>query len=45
MSPFDGNPENTIEIINIVPQQGPGGIFAPSCEAAISLALEEINSA
>lgn len=44
MSPFDGNPENTLEIINIVPQQGPGGIFGPSCEAAISLALEEINS-
>ncbi|MFE3256803.1 substrate-binding domain-containing protein [Nocardia sp. NPDC059091] len=44
MSPFGGNPENVIEIINIVPQQGPGGIFAPSCEAAISLALEEINS-
>ncbi|MFF0631042.1 substrate-binding domain-containing protein [Nocardia sp. NPDC004151] len=44
MSPFDGNPENVFEIINIVPQQGPGGIFGPSCEAAISLALEEINS-
>ncbi|MFE3189021.1 substrate-binding domain-containing protein [Nocardia sp. NPDC059240] len=44
MSPFDGNPENIFEIINIVPQQGPGGIFAPSCEAAISLALSEINS-
>lgn len=43
MSPFGGSPENTIEIINIVPQQGPGGIFAPSCEAAISLAMEEIN--
>ncbi|MFI1914318.1 substrate-binding domain-containing protein [Nocardia sp. NPDC020380] len=44
MSPFGGNPENCIEILNIVPQQGPGGIFAPSCEAAISLAVEEINS-
>ncbi|QLY31580.1 substrate-binding domain-containing protein [Nocardia huaxiensis] len=44
MTPFGGNPENCIEILNIVPQQGPGGIFAPSCEAAISLAVQEINS-
>ncbi|MEV6772852.1 substrate-binding domain-containing protein [Nocardia sp. NPDC051030] len=44
MTPFGVNPENTIEILNIVPQQGPGGIFAPSCEAAISLAVEEINT-
>ncbi|WP_067704609.1 substrate-binding domain-containing protein [Nocardia jejuensis] len=44
MTPFGGNPENCIEILNIVPQQGPGGIFAPSCEAAISLAMEEINT-
>ncbi|GAB4582867.1 substrate-binding domain-containing protein [Nocardia sp. IFM 10818] len=43
MTPFGGNPENSIEVLNIVPQQGPGGIFAPSCEAAISLAVEEIN--
>ncbi|MFF2552943.1 substrate-binding domain-containing protein [Nocardia sp. NPDC058058] len=44
MTSFRGSPENSIEILNIVPQQGPGGIFAPSCEAAISLAVEEINS-
>lgn len=44
MTSFCGSPENCIEILNIVPQQGPGGIFAPSCEAAISLAVEEINS-
>lgn len=37
------SPEGTIEILNIVPLQGPGGIIAPSCEAAISLAVEEIN--
>ncbi|WP_327143477.1 substrate-binding domain-containing protein [Nocardia sp. NBC_01327] len=44
MTSFRGSPENCIEILNIVPLQGPGGIFAPSCEAAISLAAEEINS-
>ncbi|MGV9412818.1 substrate-binding domain-containing protein [Nocardia sp. NPDC003693] len=44
MTSFRGSPENCIEILNIVPQQGPGGIFAPSCEAAISLAVQEINS-
>ncbi|MRH92477.1 ABC transporter substrate-binding protein [Nocardia sp. SYP-A9097] len=44
MTSFRGSPENSIEILNIVPLQGPGGIFAPSCEAAISLAVEEINS-
>lgn len=44
MVPFGENPDQTIEILNIVPLQGPAGIFAPSCEAAISLAVEEINS-
>ncbi|NNH75602.1 substrate-binding domain-containing protein [Nocardia uniformis] len=43
MVPFGENPDHSIEILNIVPHQGPGGIFAPSCEAAISLAVEEIN--
>ncbi|MFD3747921.1 substrate-binding domain-containing protein [Nocardia sp. NPDC058633] len=36
--------DETIEILSIVPTQGPGGIFAPSCTAAISLAVDEINS-
>ncbi|WP_282784607.1 substrate-binding domain-containing protein [Nocardia sp. CC201C] len=44
MVPPPENPDHSIEILNIVPLQGPGGIFAPSCEAAISLAAEEINS-
>lgn len=38
------SPEGTLEIVNIVPRQGPGGIVAPSCDAAISLAVHEINS-
>ncbi len=37
------SPDGTIEILNIVPRQGPGGIVAPSCDAAISFAVEEIN--
>ncbi|MFI6870464.1 substrate-binding domain-containing protein [Nocardia sp. NPDC050406] len=44
MVPPHENPDHSIEILNIVPLQGAGGIFAPSCEAAISLAVEEINS-
>ncbi|SUA76002.1 Aliphatic amidase expression-regulating protein [Nocardia otitidiscaviarum] len=44
MVPPPENLDHSIEILNIVPLQGPGGIFAPSCEAAISLAAEEINS-
>ncbi|MFI9406176.1 substrate-binding domain-containing protein [Nocardia sp. NPDC052316] len=43
MSAFGESPEGTIEILNIVPMQGPGGIVAPSCDAAISLAVDEIN--
>ncbi|MBR7552264.1 regulator, partial [Mycobacterium tuberculosis] len=44
MAAFGETPEGTIEILNIVPMRGPGGILAPSCEAAISLAAEEINA-
>ncbi|WP_067841967.1 substrate-binding domain-containing protein [Nocardia lijiangensis] len=43
MSAVGESPDGTIEILNIVPMQGPGGIFAPSCDAAISLAVSEIN--
>ncbi|MFI9506011.1 substrate-binding domain-containing protein [Nocardia sp. NPDC052566] len=43
MSAFGESPDGTIEILNIVPMQGPGGIVAPSCDAAISLAVDEIN--
>lgn len=43
MPAFGESPEGTIEILNIVPMQGPGGIVAPSCDAAISLAVDEIN--
>lgn len=43
MSAFGESPDGSIEILDIVPAQGPGGIFAPSCEAAISLAAGEIN--
>ncbi|GGK59231.1 substrate-binding domain-containing protein [Nocardia camponoti] len=35
----------TIDIVSIVPRQGPGGIIAPSCSAALSLAVAELNSA
>ncbi|MFD3704079.1 substrate-binding domain-containing protein [Nocardia sp. NPDC058658] len=43
--PFFGQSrDETIEILSIVPTQGPGGIIAPSCTAAISLAVDEINS-
>ncbi|WP_312884558.1 ABC transporter substrate-binding protein [Nocardia barduliensis] len=35
--------DGTIEIRNIVPRLGPGGIVAPSRDAAITLAVEEIN--
>lgn len=44
MSTLSESPDGTIEVLNIVPRQGPGGIVAPSCDAAISLAVEEINS-
>ncbi|MFC9892716.1 substrate-binding domain-containing protein [Nocardia sp. NPDC127579] len=44
MPPFGESPDGTIEILDIVPRQGPGGILAPSCDAAISLAVAEINS-
>ncbi|MEU2105392.1 substrate-binding domain-containing protein [Nocardia sp. NPDC019255] len=43
MSTSIESPDGTIEVLNIVPRQGPGGIVAPSCDAAISLAVEEIN--
>ncbi|QIS08540.1 substrate-binding domain-containing protein [Nocardia arthritidis] len=43
MSAFGESPDGTIEILNIVPLQGPGGIVAASCDAAISLAVDEIN--
>ncbi|WP_319944801.1 substrate-binding domain-containing protein [Nocardia macrotermitis] len=32
------------EVLNIVPLQGSGGIMAPPCEAAVALAVSEINS-
>lgn len=41
-TPFE-SPEGTIEVLNIVPRQGPGGIVAPSCDAAVTLAVDEIN--
>ncbi|MEV6274195.1 substrate-binding domain-containing protein [Nocardia sp. NPDC051832] len=44
MPPFGESPDGIIEILDIVPRQGPGGIVAPSCDAAISLAVHEINS-
>lgn len=44
MSAYGESPEDTIEILNIVPMRGPLAIIAPSCEAAVSLATEEINS-
>ncbi|MFF2088731.1 substrate-binding domain-containing protein [Nocardia sp. NPDC058176] len=44
MPTFDESRDETIEILSIVPTQGPGGIIAPSCTAAISLAVDEINS-
>ncbi|WP_280308462.1 substrate-binding domain-containing protein [Nocardia neocaledoniensis] len=39
----DESRDETIEILSIVPTQGPAGIIAPSCTAAISLAVDEIN--
>ncbi|MBC7300041.1 MAG: substrate-binding domain-containing protein [Nocardia sp.] len=44
MPNFARSRDETIEILSIVPTQGPGGIFAPSCTAAIDLAVDEINS-
>ncbi|MFC6009917.1 substrate-binding domain-containing protein [Nocardia lasii] len=41
---FGQSRDETIDILSIVPTQGPGGIIAPSCTAAISLAVDEINS-
>jgi urea transport system substrate-binding protein len=43
MPTLDESPDEAIEILSIVPRQGPGGIIAPSCTAAISLAADEIN--
>ncbi|MEV0250351.1 substrate-binding domain-containing protein [Nocardia sp. NPDC050712] len=44
MTPFGESPDGIIEILDIIPRQGPGGIVGPSCDAAISLAVHEINS-
>ena len=44
MSAFGEGPDDTIELLNIVPMQGPGGIVATSCDAAISLAVDDINT-
>lgn len=44
MFSFSESPDEVVEVLNIVPLQGPVGIVAPSCEAAISLAAEEINN-
>ncbi|MGW5516948.1 substrate-binding domain-containing protein [Nocardia africana] len=44
MFSFGESPDEVVEVLNIVPLQGPVGIVAPSCEAAISLAAKEINS-
>ncbi|MBY8857612.1 substrate-binding domain-containing protein [Nocardia sp. CA2R105] len=43
MPPFHEGADDVIEILNIVPLQGSGGIVAPSCEAAVALAVAEIN--
>ncbi|MFC4377159.1 substrate-binding domain-containing protein [Nocardia halotolerans] len=44
MPTFDECRAETIDIVSIVPTQGPCGILAPSCTAATSLAVDEINS-
>ncbi|BCK52807.1 substrate-binding domain-containing protein [Nocardia wallacei] len=36
-------PDDVIEVLDIVPLQGSGGIIGPSVDAAISLAVDEIN--
>ncbi|MBF6173033.1 substrate-binding domain-containing protein [Nocardia blacklockiae] len=38
------SPDDVIEVLNIVPLQGSGGIIGPSCDAAVALAVDEINS-
>lgn len=43
MSTSFESPAGMIEVLDIVPRQGPGGIIAQSCDAAISLAADEIN--
>jgi urea transport system substrate-binding protein len=43
MAAFGETRDGTVEILNIVPMQGPGGIVAASCDAAIALAVNEIN--
>lgn len=43
MPPFHEGVHDVIEVLNIVPLQGSGGIVAPSCEAADALAVAEIN--
>ncbi|MBF6355935.1 substrate-binding domain-containing protein [Nocardia higoensis] len=44
MSAYGESPEDTVEILNIVPMRGPLAIAVPSSDNAISLATEEINS-
>jgi urea transport system substrate-binding protein len=35
---------DTLDIALVIPQQGPAGIFGPSCECCARLAVEEINA-
>ncbi|MGY4098489.1 ABC transporter substrate-binding protein [Nocardia sp. R16R-3T] len=44
MPAFGESPDGTSEILDIVPMQGPGGIVAASCDAAISLAVDEVTA-
>jgi ABC-type branched-subunit amino acid transport system substrate-binding protein len=37
--------DDTLNVALVVPLQGPGGIFGPSCELSAQLAAEEINRA
>ncbi len=43
MLPRFERPDDVTEVLNIMPLQGSAGIVAPSCEAAVALAVEEIN--
>jgi hypothetical protein len=43
MSTSFESPAGTIEVLDIVPRQGPGGMNAQSRHAAISVAADEIN--
>src|SRR5690606_18768879 len=44
MSAYGESPEDTLEILNIVPMRGPLAIAVPSSDNAVTLAGEEINS-